>query len=283
MSLRGSVDRWMAEAYSEPWRAYFREKRRRRELVRVGDVWVDVPNVVERVFTCDPTTCSPGHRRRGQESCCAEFQVELTTREIGVLDEHFAGISRFLAARDPDWRARDPSLDDVVVVSEDNPFQRVFGKRKRRCAFSFLDERGAIACGVHGYALEQGLDVHAVKPKLCFLFPLLVQDLQDGTWLITVIDEENSGLVGFTSYESLPCLWGEETFGAVAEGARPFYDDHRRTLGHLFGRAFVKGLDDLARERGLAPASELVSLTRPKAKAKRTTKTKRAAEKQKAR
>ncbi len=260
MTLRASVDRWMADAYSEPWRAYFRSKRSRGELARIGDVWVDVPNVVERVFTCDPGTCSPGHRRRGQESCCAEFQVDLTKKEIGVLAEHFAGISRFLDKRDADWRARAPGLDDVVVPAEGNPFQRVFAKRKRRCAMSFLDERGAIACGVHGYALEQGLDVHAVKPKLCFLFPLLVQDLQDGTWMITVLDEENSGLVGFTSFETLPCLWGEKTFGAVAEGGRPFYDDHRRTLTHLFGRAFMRALDEVARERGRSVDGQLVSL-----------------------
>src|SRR5690606_38234476 len=80
MSCRNSVDRWMMEAYSEPWRAYFHEKKRRGELARVRDVWVDVPNVVDRVFTCDPGTCSPKLRRRGQESCCAEFQVELTRR-----------------------------------------------------------------------------------------------------------------------------------------------------------------------------------------------------------
>lgn len=264
MTLRASVDRWMGEAYIEPWKAYFRAKKARGELRLVGDVWVDVPNVVERVFTCDSTTCSPGHRRRGQESCCAEFQVDITKREMGVLAKHFEGISRFLAARDPDWRAKDPGLDEVVVPSEDNPFQRVLAKRKRRCAFSFLDERRAIACGVHGYALEQGLDVHAVKPKLCFLFPLLVQDMQDDTWLITVLDEENSGLVGFTSYETLPCLWGEKTFGKKARGAPPFYDDHRRTLAHLFGRTFVKGLDELARESGRAPGSDLVPLQRKK-------------------
>lgn len=250
MTLRASVDNWMADAYSEPWVAYFEEKKRRGELTLVRDVWVDVPNVVERVFTCDPGVCSPGMRRRGQESCCAEFQVEITKKEIGVLGVHFDGISSFLEKRDADWAAKKPALDDVVITSPDNRFQRVLGKRKRRCAFSFLDERGAINCGVHGYALENKLDVHAVKPKLCFLFPMLVQDLQDGTVLITVLDEENSGLVGFTSMETLPCLWGEKTFGKVAEGARPFYDDHRSTLLHLFGRTFVAGLDKLARERG---------------------------------
>lgn len=265
MALRSSVDRWMADAYSEPWLGYFREKKQRGELERIGDVWVDVPNVVDRVFTCEPATCSPGHRRRGQESCCAEFQVELTKREIGVLEEHFDGIARFLAKRDPDWKQKRPAVDDVVVPAEGNPFQRVFAKRKRRCAMSFLDERGAIACGVHGYALERGLDVHAVKPKLCFLFPLLVQDLGDGSWMITVIDDENSGLVGFTSFESLPCLWGKKTFGPegiVASGAPPFYDDHRSTLTHLFGRGFMKGLDEVARARGrmTSKGEPLVSL-----------------------
>jgi hypothetical protein len=248
--MRASVDRWMAESYSEPWQAYFRAKKERKELERVGDVWVDAKNVIDRVFTCDPGCCSPGRRKRGEESCCAEFSVEITAREEKVLGEHFEGISRFLAARDPDWAQKSPALSDVVVPHEDNRFQRALGKRKRRCAFSFLDERRAIRCGVHGYCLEEGFDVHTVKPKLCFLFPLLVQDMQDGTWILTVIDEENSGLVGFTSFEQLPCLKGEETFGTLAEGGPAFYDDHRSTLTHLFGKPFMNQLDDLAARRG---------------------------------
>lgn len=256
MTMRASVDRWMIESYVEPWRGYFQAKKARKELERVGDVWVDAPNVVDRVFTCDPGCCSPGRRHRGEESCCAEFSVEVTAREQKTLGEHFEGISRFLAARDADWATRDPTMDEVIVPHEDNRFQRALGKRKRRCTFSFLDERRAIRCGVHGYCLEQGIDVHTVKPKLCFLFPLLVQDMQDGTWLLTVLDAENSGLVGFTSFEELPCLRGEETFGTLAEGGPAFYDDHRSTLTHLFGKGFMKGLDELAASRGRRPKSD---------------------------
>ncbi|MFZ9886906.1 MAG: DUF3109 family protein [Myxococcota bacterium] len=259
MSLRRSVDRWMIEAYQEPWRAYVARKQTRGDLVRVKDVWVDAPNVIDRVFRCDPAVCSPGLRRRGQESCCAEFQVELTTREVRVLERHFSGISRFLAAHDAGWAHKNPTLQDVITEGSDNPFVQVLGKRNRRCAFSFLDERGAIQCGVHGYALAEGLDVFEVKPKLCFLFPLLVQDLQDGTWLITVIDDENSDLVGFTSYDNLPCLWGEKTFGRKAPVAPPFYDDHRSTLVHLFGAPFMRALDELARDRGRVPAGSTAS------------------------
>jgi hypothetical protein len=263
MGLRKSVDDWMADAYMEPWAAYLEHKHELGHLERVRDVWVDVPNVVDRVFSCDPATCSPGLRKRGVESCCAEFSVEITAKERDTLQGHWSGIHAFLAARDDHFARRVDTLDDVLVPHEDNPWQPSLGKRKRRCALSFLDERGAITCGVHGYCLEEGLDVHAVKPKLCFLFPMLVQDLQDGTWLVTVLDEENSGLVGFSSHDELPCLHGEKTFGAAGEGGVPFYDDHRATLAHLFGKAFMNGLDRLASRRGKRPrGSELVPLKR---------------------
>jgi hypothetical protein len=261
MGMRSTVDRWMIEAHAEPWRAYFAMKQERGDLVQVAGVWVDVPNVIERPFTCDPATCSPGLRKRGRESCCAEFHVELTAREIGVLGQHFAGISRFLAARDDDWRRRVAALDDVVTPHPDNPYVRALGKRRRRCAFSFLDE-GAIRCGIHGYALADGQDVFAIKPKLCFLFPLLVQDLEEG-WLLTVLDHENSPLVGFTSMDELPCLDGEATFGAVEDGAPPFYVDHAATLQHLFGKRFATALGRLARDRGRrVPGDPVVPLRR---------------------
>lgn len=260
MPLRAAVDDWMGELYLAPWRGYFEEKRGRGELARVGDVWVDVPNVVERPFTCDPTTCSPGLRRRGQESCCAEFLVEITDDEVRNLGRVFDEVSAFLAERDEHWAKKRPSLGDCIAPHADNRFQRALAKRKRRCTFSFLNDEGAISCGIHGWALEAGVDVHKVKPKLCFLFPLLVQDLQDGTWLITVIDEENCDLVGFGSYRQLPCLQGERTFGATGT---PFFEDHRGTLAHLFGVRFVRGLDALAAER-LGARRDLVPLSKPR-------------------
>lgn len=263
MVMRTDVDRWMGEAYAEPWAEYFEAKRDRGDLVRVRDVFVDIPNVIERPFTCDPTTCSPGLRKRGKESCCKEFSVEVTQREIKTLGKHFDGVSAFLSARDPHWAKQVKELDDVVGDHPDNRYQRALGKRQGRCAWSFLDERGAILCGIHGYALENELDVFAIKPKLCFLFPLLVQDLADGTWMLTVLDDENSELVSFTSMEELPCLAGADTFGTIEEGAVPFYIDHRTVLSHLFGKAFVNGLDRLARDRGMSvPGAELVPLQR---------------------
>lgn len=258
MPLKTQVDNWMAELYLEPWVAYVEEKKARGDLVRVGDVWVDVPNVVERPYTCDPHTCSPGLRKPGHESCCAEFWVEVTSPERKVLSRIFDDVSAFLREKDPHWAKKERTIDDCVVPHADNRFQLALAKRKKRCTFSFLDDDGAIRCGIHGWALQQGIDVHTVKPKLCFLFPLLVQDLQDGTWLLTVLDRENGDLVGFSSYDDLACLQGKKTFGSIKKGAKPFYDDHRSTLAHLFGKKFMRGLDALA--EATLPAATLVPL-----------------------
>ena len=37
------------------------------------------------------------------------------------------------------------------------------------CVFLSPDGRG---CGIHRYALEKGLDYHAIKPMVCWLFPV---------------------------------------------------------------------------------------------------------------
>jgi len=43
---------------------------------------------------------------------------------------------------------------------------------ERGCVFLNRNGRG---CSIHGYALETGQDYHAIKPWLCWLFPLTVE------------------------------------------------------------------------------------------------------------
>ena len=252
--LRAAVDNWMVDAYIEPWRAYVASKRARGHLEKVGTVWVDVTTVVDKPFTCDSTVCSPGTRKRGHQSCCAELTAEITPKEVKRLQPHFAAISQFLAARDPSWAKVKSTkaarmLDDCITHDDDNKFQLNLAKREKRCTFSFVDERGAILCGIHGYALENNLDVHEVKPNLCFIFPMVVVDLMDDSFLLSVLDEENGQLLGFSSHKELACLHGSKTFGQLDLQTPPFYDSQRSTLVHMFGARFLDGLDELAARR----------------------------------
>lgn len=260
MALRPSVDRWLGELYQGPWERYFESKKSRGHLHQIDEFWIDVPNLIERRFTCRPTLCSPGLRKKNHESCCAEFTVELTEPEIEKLARVFDGVSAYLAKRDPHWK-KGQTIRDCIAPHPDNRFQFALAKRKKRCVFGFLDEEGAIRCGVHGYALEQGIDVHRIKPKLCFLFPLLMQEMPDGTWFLTVIDEENADLIGFSSFQTLDCLHGKRTFGTDGPS---FFEDHRGTLRHLFGKKLVVGLERIAQSlQGASPP--LVRLNRKRA------------------
>lgn len=252
VELKASVDRWMLESFLAPWQAYLHEKDTRGELVQIDNVFVDVPNVM-KPYTCDATTCSRGLRPKGARSCCGELTAEITPPEVERIRSFFPELSAFLAERDPHWAKLDPTLDACIGENAYNPFQLELQKRKKRCVFSFLNEDGAIYCGIHGLALETGQNVFKMKPKLCFLFPLMVQDLTDGTYLLSVLDEENAALIGFNDYERLPCLHGDATFDPDENPAPPFYADHRSTLSHLFSKGFVKKLDKLARELGVDP------------------------------
>jgi hypothetical protein len=266
--LRAAIDRWMVEAYITPWRSYVEEKRARGDLVKVGTVWVDVTTIIDKPYSCDSVVCSPGTRKRGHQSCCAELSAEITPREVKRLAPHFEGVSAFLAKADPKWAKKPRAFDDCFGPDEDNRWQLNLQKRDKRCVFSFIDDRGGILCGIHGYCLEKGLDVHEVKPHLCSVFPMVVVDLMDDTMFLSVLDKENGPLIGFSSYKELACLHGEKTFGALHTNAPAFYESQRSTLTHLFGARFLDDLDDLATKRGRRaptpppPAAPLVQISK---------------------
>lgn len=256
--VRKAVDQWMMDAFAEPWQAFLDDKKERGDLVKIDNVWVDVPNVIQRVYTCDSTTCSPGIRRRGVESCCAELSVQITRAEEKMLQKNLDEVSAFMREHDPTWGAGDKDLDDIVEVDPDNPWAKQLKKRRKRCTFAFKGDEGQLWCGIHGWALREGKNVFEVKPKVCFLFPLLLQDLPDDDdgWLLSAIDEENAPLIGYAAFDELPCLHGDKTFGVTAAPAPPFYENERATITHLLGAGFMKKLDKLAAQVGRPALSD---------------------------
>lgn len=86
------------------------------------------------------------------------------------------------------------------------------------CALLRRDGRG---CGVHHYAVVSGLDYHAIKPLVCWLFPV--------TW--------DQGLLR-PSYDITDDL--------ACKGSGPLvYDMAREEIGVVFGAALIAELDQL--------------------------------------
>src|SRR5512137_1757094 len=64
--------------------------RRRGELLSVGDVDIDVPQIVRRHFQCDAQRCVEwgGTTPLVDRSCCCRYDVPLTTRDRALVLRH---------------------------------------------------------------------------------------------------------------------------------------------------------------------------------------------------
>ncbi|MEW5854429.1 MAG: DUF3109 family protein [Myxococcota bacterium] len=248
--LKQAVDTWMSDSFMDPWKRYLETKQARGEVVKVGNVHVDAVNMFQRPFVCDSHVCSPGLRKRGKQSCCGELEAAVTPEELKGVEKHFHLIDQVLRREDPSWARKPRTLDECTEIQE---FNLMLRKRGGRCVFSYPGGDGELLCAVHTAAMEAGLDLFKVKPKLCSIFPLVLQDMLDGTYMLSKLDEENGALIGFSSYNELPCLHGKKTYGADGP---PTYQDFVGTLSSIFSPRFVQDLDVAARawrkERGLA-------------------------------
>ncbi|MFM2418706.1 MAG: hypothetical protein RL385_3429 [Pseudomonadota bacterium] len=132
-----------------------------------------------------------------------------------IVGEHGAALQKRVAFAQDSWfeteLKTDPDFKGGVYRST-----RGDG---RGCVFLNRAGRG---CGIHGYALESGLDYHEIKPWLCWLFPLTVEQ--------SVLSPQ-SPIVN----KSLVC---------AGEGLT-IYRAQREELFHLFEPALVAECDAL--------------------------------------
>ncbi len=152
------------------------------------------------------------------DQCCSYgVDVDLgNAMRIAALGDDFA--SRIAAPR-TEW------FTDEVIEDPEFPGGRYLRTRTLggRCVFRNAQGRG---CAIHAYALEKGIDYHALKPIVSTLFPVTFD------YGVLVASSE-------VHDKSLACAGEGPT---VYEGARA-------ELAYYFGEACVAELDNLSRER----------------------------------
>jgi hypothetical protein len=116
---------------------------------------------------------------------------------------------------------RDLWFQDWYKPNDDYPEGRYTRTRVIEGSCVFLSRHGR-GCLLHRFALERGLDVRAVKPMMCNLFPVLPEN-----GLLGLPDEIRDG--------SLTCLGSGPTL----------YRSARPDLGHYFGAELLAELDAL--------------------------------------
>lgn len=227
---------WLRDYNEAPWRRYMRALEDRGLLADVDGIKVDAGALFGTRFRCDTRTCAGIDRAPGTESCCTDYDVEITPDERARIAENADGVLELLSRHDGD---RVTSARSVAEFFEDSHTISL-AKEKGRCAFSYRDVAGQLRCGLHSLALEKGLPVTSIKPLACVLFPVVIYRFEDGEVLLTTTSRETSSLFGGAKDWQLPCL-------KVQQGD-PMFIECRMAIEAGFGEAFYQRLTLAASE-----------------------------------
>lgn len=222
--------------------AHVARLRERRETLAIGNVLVDVPNLLRRRFLCDTRQCLRVERKDGRPiyrgSCCTDLLVEITPPE----QERLKPLARETLERSPNGSlqlaalARRIAGDDFLAwTGKQEP---VLGSHASgRCVLSFINPRGRLWCGVNAMCRALGRRVQDYKPDACYAYPLHYVDYEPGRWFLTIICRGNYRMMGGAREAAvMACL---ET---PMENAPPAYMALRGEIEHLWGEAFWQEL-----------------------------------------
>jgi Fe-S-cluster containining protein len=148
------------------------------------------------------------------DSCC-QYGATLGLSRVGQILAHADGLERLVGFPRTEW------FQDWLKPNNDYPTGRFTRTRVVEGSCVFLNRHGR-GCLLHRYALENGLDIHDVKPMVCTMFPVLVEN-----GILIVPDEIRDG--------SLTCLGPGPTL----------YRSARDELLYYFGPELIAELDAL--------------------------------------
>jgi Fe-S-cluster containining protein len=143
---------------------------------------------------------------------CCQWGCDVNLAERDQILAAKEGLKRFVKAPVEQWFEPDVYEDPEYPTGRYVRAAQVNGA----CVFRSQDGRG---CNIHRYAMAEGRDYHAIKPMVCWLFPVC--------WDQGVLEPS-----------------GELREDLVCKGNGPtLYDMVRDELRHAFGAALIDELD----------------------------------------
>jgi hypothetical protein len=230
------AERWLRDFNEAPWHRYIRVLRERELLANVDGIMVDAGTLFKTHFRCDTRTCAGVDRGPGIESCCTDYDVEITPEEHARIVENGDAVIELLSRHDGERVTPGRTIAELFLESHTISL----AKEKGRCAFSYRDGGGQLRCGLHSLALEKGVPVPSIKPLACVLFPIVIYRFENGETLLTATSRETSSLFGREKDSELPCL--------RAEQGDPMFIECRMAIEAGFGEAFYQRLAQVASE-----------------------------------
>jgi hypothetical protein len=232
-----AVTRWLRDYNEMPWRRYIEALRDKGKLLELDGILVDCSSMFDTPFKCDTLTCAQLDRDPSTESCCTDYEVEITPEEKQRILDKADEVIALLSQRDSERVKPDRDINEFFEETH----QVILAKERGRCAFSYREStRGQLRCGLHSLALETGIPIASIKPLTCVFFPVVVYRFENGDTFLTAISEDTSDLMEGDKDTQLPCL--------QMKAGDPMYMECRTAIETGFGEPFFQHLTAAAKE-----------------------------------
>jgi hypothetical protein len=220
------------------WSATFRYVsilRERGQLLSIGDLDVDLPQLLARRFECDCRKCIlwRGAEVLSDRSCCARYRIEMTRADRVNL----TAVLPLVRPRLPkDHPLQDP---EAVPYQIDEDYRMIMDEDERGVCPFVLYDGGLSQCAIHRTCLEEGLDPWRYKPLSCSLWPIATVEYKADAGkrtLLTSYGFETRYLFSDEESEQCACLVDQNP------ECPPLYEAQSGILGRVFGAGLVRKL-----------------------------------------
>jgi hypothetical protein len=266
---------------------------KQHETVVIGEIIVDVNNVLLRPYACDGAHCLsmkslPNHLEdygftfynevAAYGDCCRGPVVFISQPERQRIAEHLDGIMPHMSQEGQfivkeSLRQKGPEAQQEAFAESARgttgaykgqvlDFAKMHTIWGDQCIFRTLHHdgvRGQVRCAIHAYAVHSGVSYLDVKPVDCWFWPLALVPLYTGQFFLTVHTEETRHFTEESeSYAKKRCLT------EPIPGAPYVYQSFQQELVYVFGQAWFDALVACA-ARYHRPADEggRIDLRRP--------------------
>jgi hypothetical protein len=241
------------------------------ETVTIGDIIIDVNNIILRSYACDGAHCLsvkplPNHldgygftfhnEVAAYGDCCRGPVVFISHEERQRIAEHLDGIiphmsqegqfaiKEFLRQKGPENKHEAFAESARGTMGKKRGHDLDFAKMHTiwgdQCIFRTLHHdgiHGQVRCALHAYALQSNLSYLDLKPVDCWFWPLALVPLYTGQFLLTVHTEKTRHFTEESeSYANKRCLTDP------IPGAPFIYQSFEKELVHVFGQEWFDAL-----------------------------------------
>lgn len=223
---------------------YINSLEQQEKILNIGNIMVDIPQLIFSPFKCFPSTCIKKIRQNKKitygGSCCTDLSIEATIDEIMKIKKLFSTTLVQRRKVPSTIITRVEALNKYEFFGQNDVYEYyLLSKEDNTCILSVINPRGEIYCVIDRICSFLNLPRWYYKPLVCFIWPLHYTEISPNSYFITLVNKKNYEFFGETKF--FP-----KCFKEPLKDTPPAYMSLRQQIVYIFGQKFYTFLSKRA-------------------------------------